>query len=197
MAEPGVGSRLAVFLLPGAASALQAGKRRGRWPRSLSYLLSQAPLPRLCPWAPASALEPNLTPPSAFLLLRTLPEGSSASFSGWRWGGPVGTSGGARGGSKVDQNPSRALTCSWEASPPGGRLALHRCLGPSICLAMAGGVRGCQISPRPGGGGVEASVGSFRSRAEASQLGTGLPLRAWLQGHLGLLERASRLMSGI
>lgn len=66
MAEPGVGSRLAVFLLPGAASALQAGKRRGRWPRSLSYLLSQAPLPRLCPWAPASALEPNLTPAFCF-----------------------------------------------------------------------------------------------------------------------------------
>lgn len=52
-------------------------------------------------------------------------------------------------------------------------------------------------SARGRGGGVEASVGSFRSRAEASQLGTGLPLRAWLQGHLGLLERASRLMSGI
>lgn len=48
-----------------------------------------------------------------------------------------------------------------------------------------------------GGGGVEASVGSFRNRAEASQLGTGFPLRYWLQGHLGLLERGSRLMSSI
>lgn len=48
----------------------------------------------------------------------------------------------------------------------------------------------------PAAEGVEASVGGFRSRAEACQVGTGLPLRSWLQGHLGLLERASRLMTG-
>lgn len=49
---------------------------------------------------------------------------------------------------------------------------------------------------QPAAGGGEASVGGFGSRAEASQVVTGLPLRSWLQGHRGLLERACRLMSG-
>lgn len=103
MAEPGLESRLAAFLLPGAASALQAGKRRGRWPRSLSYLLSQAPLRRPCPWAPASALEPNLTPAFCF----SAPANSSrreqrrlqrlALGGGGQWA--------LAGESKVDRNP--------------------------------------------------------------------------------------------
>lgn len=52
-------------------------------------------------------------------------------------------------GCKEDQTPSRALICSWVASPPGGRLALHKYLGWSICLAMARDVGGCQVSLQP------------------------------------------------
>lgn len=40
---------------------------------------------------------------------------------------------------------------------------------------------------------VEAHMGGFRSRAEASQLGSGLLLRFWLQG----LFRCPGVMSGI
>lgn len=55
------------------------------------------------------------------------------------------------GGPKPTEPPQEPWpVVSWVASPPGGRLALRRCLGWSICLAMARGVGGCQISPRPG-----------------------------------------------
>jgi hypothetical protein len=44
--------------------------------------------------------------------------------------------------------PWETPACSWMAFPPGGRLALHRCIAWSTYLAMARGVWGCQISLR-------------------------------------------------
>lgn len=107
-------------------------------------------------------------------------------------GGPVGTSRGAQSGPKPPQEPWPVV--GWPHHQVAGLLYTD-------ALARAFAWQWLEVSEDAksarGQGGVEASMGSFRSRAEASQLGTGLPLRAWLQGHLGLLERASRLQSGI
>lgn len=115
----------------------------------------------------------NLTPPLLIIFLS--PERFQKGLEG-PWAGLHASSTWERGlqaqGCRADQTPSRARACSWVASPPGGRLALHRCLGRSICLAMARGGEGAKSARCQGI--VEAHVGGFGSRTETSQLGIGI-----------------------
>lgn len=102
---------------------------------------------------------------------------------------------GVSAGGHVGPDPSGARACSWVASPPGGRLALHRGLGGSIYLEVLDGatsahsrciVRAASAGPRP-------HTSALGSCGDSGSKGT---LASWkcLQAEVTCLARARPLV---